>query len=60
MSETKNPEVMVQDQNLNSTPNTGMDNENIQKKDMFNTEEVGLPTIGETSTGKAQKRCEMS
>ena len=53
MSETKNPEVMVQDQNLNSTPNTGMDNENIQKKDMFNTEEVGLPTIGETSTGKA-------
>ncbi len=52
MSETKNPEVMVQDQNLNSTPNTGMDNENIQKKDMFNTEDVELSTVGKVSTGE--------
>lgn len=52
MSEIKNPEAMVQDQNLNPAPNAGTDNENIQKKDMFNTEDVELSTIGKVSTGE--------
>lgn len=52
MSEIKNPEAMVQDQNLNAAPNDGTDNENIQKKDMFNTEDVELSTIGKVSTGE--------
>lgn len=52
MSETTNTEAMVQDQNLNSAPNAGTDNENIQKKDMFNTEDVELPTIGKVPMGE--------
>lgn len=48
MEQIKNPEAMVQDQNLNSAPNAGTDNEN-----MFNTEDVELSTMGKESTGEA-------
>ena len=51
MSETKNPEVMVQDQNLNSTPNTGMENTEKTIEEMENTETIPeVQTIG-TATG---------
>ncbi len=52
MNEIKNTEAMVQDQNLNSAPNAGTDNENIQKKDMLNPEDVERSTIGKASTGE--------
>ena len=47
MSETKNPEVMVQDQNLNSTPNTGMENTEKTIEEMENTEIIPeVQTVG--------------
>lgn len=52
MSEIKNPEAMVQDQNFTTAPNAGTDNANIQKKDMLNTEDIGLSTLGKAATGE--------
>ena len=52
MSEIKNPEALVKDQNLNSAPNAGRDNENIQKKDILNNDEIRVPTLRESLKGE--------
>lgn len=52
MSEIKNTEAMVKDQNLTPVPNTGADNENIQKKDMLNNDEIRVPTLRESLRGE--------
>lgn len=55
MSEIKNSEATVQDQNLTTAPNAGAENENKNEKDMsmFNTDDVMVSTIGEATTGEA-------